>query len=479
MVAAALRRLLDSPVLMTWASLIVRLSGVVIVLPVVLRRFVAPEVAVWQLFATIFSLVLMLDLGLSPSFSRLFAFARGGASIQDMSNMREREPTPNAALVPAQVDDTLRRLFGTLSWVYPRIAIAAVAVFACVGSWSLAEPIAACANSRELWVAWGVVLVGAGAAFLGNASAAALQGMDRVAAQRRVEVVTGAGQALCSVLAVSMGASLLVLVVVYQAWGVATVVLNRRLLSRIAPSVALTPASRDRDVIAVLWPAAWRSGVGVLASQGVIQMSGLVYSRLVSPSQLASYLLALRLVTVASQISQAPFYSQLPRLAELFAAGDRPALLARAQRGMRLSQWVLCAGLAAGAFALPPLLAAIGSRTPFVSPALWALLCLAFLVERFGAMHMQLYSLTHHIVWHIANGVTGVLMLAVAVLTYPTLHLAAFPVAMLVAYAVFYAPWAARLSSRQFGFQLPAFEARATLPAAGFLVLLLAARLAL
>lgn len=483
MLVAAGRRLANSPTLMTWGSLAVRLSGVIVVLPVVLRRFPVAEVAVWQLFATILTLVTMLDLGLAPSFSRLFAYARGGATLDEMADMRTRGASRSTAGAvreapdAARIEATLARLSGALHWVYPRMAMLAIVLMGAAGTWVLRGPVSHCVHPLQMWTAWGVVLAGAVAAILGNASAAALQGLDEVARQRRVEVLTGGAQALCSVAAVMASDSLLVLVLAYQAWGLATAVLNRRLLARVRPAMAAAPARRDAEVLRVLWPTAWRSGVGVLASQGVIQASGLVYGALAAPAALASYLLALRLVTVASQISQAPFYSKLPRLAALYAAGDRDALVALASRGVRWSQWVLCLGLAAGAFVLPAAVQALGSRTPFVSPGLWALLCAAFVVERFGAMHMQLYSLSNHIVWHLANGATGLLMVALSAAGFPLLGLAAFPLAMLVSYALVYSAWAARWSGRLLGFRWWAFEARAGAPAAAVLALALAASL--
>ena len=40
----------------------------------------------------------------------------------------------------------------------------------------------------------------------------------------------------------------------------------------------------------------------------------------------------------------------------------------------------------------------------------------AGIAERVGALHIQLYSMTNHIVWHIANGVTGILLIVLAAL---------------------------------------------------------------
>jgi uncharacterized membrane protein YdcZ (DUF606 family) len=55
----------------------------------------------------------------------------------------------------------------------------------------------------------------------------------------------------------------------------------------------------------------------------------------------------------------------------------------------------------------PWLLNFIGSQVEFPSRGLLLLLILGFAIERFSAMHMQLYSLTNHIIWHKINGMTG------------------------------------------------------------------------
>jgi|SRR5690606_15643040 len=95
------------------------------------------------------------------------------------------------------------------------------------------------------------------------------------------------------------------------------------------------------------------------------------------------------------------------------------------------------------------------------------LVCAAFFAERLGAMYLQLYSTTNHIVWHIANGVTGVLMLVLGSLLYPLIGIAAFPTAMLGAYLGFYTWYAIRLSANAFQFRWLSFERRCAMaPAA-------------
>ena len=92
----------------------------------------------------------------------------------------------------------------------------------------------------------------------------------------------------------------------------------------------------------------------------------------------------------------------------------------------------------------------INSKTPFVAPAIWGMLGLAILVERVGAMHLQLYSTTNHVVWHIANGVSGIIMLTAIPFAYERFGVLGFPLGILIGYVTFYVPYSMRLSYRAF-----------------------------
>jgi hypothetical protein len=226
---------------------------------------------------------------------------------------------------------------------------------------------------------------------------------------------------------------------------------NRRAAVRWSPPDAWRgSAARDPAVWREVAPAAWRSGLGVLLNQGAIQGSGLVYAQLAAPAEVAAYLLALRVMQGLSEVAGVPFYIRLPAMARLYAEKNAPALAASAARGMLWANWLLVAGVLALAWAGASLLAAIGSRTPFVAPAVWWMLATAILVERIGAMHLQLYSVTNRVLWHIANGVAGVLMICTMPPAYLALGLPGLPLGMLIGYAAFYTPFSMACSYRAF-----------------------------
>lgn len=449
-----LTRLWHSPTFTTWGSLLTRLLSVVAVLPLVLVKFSAAEVVVWQLFATLASLLLLLDFGLAPTFARLLSYANGGAEIKDLKEMRQKRERRDALVN----NETLMQVFSTLRWLYMRCGLATTALLCVGGTWALFQPMSQLTDARHAWVAWLIVVGTSLAAVWGNIYGAALQGLNQIATMRRWEIATSLGQILCSFLVLIFHGGLLVLVISNQAWLLFNVWRLRRLLFNTHPTLRAAPAQATPEIMSVLWPAAWRSGVGMLMSNGIIQLSGVFYSQMAPAAEVAAYLLALRIMTVISQFSSAPFYSKLPVLAELHASGQRDQQLAIARRGMGLSLWVYTLGVVGIMWCMPLALQYIGSRVTFVSELFWCVMSLAFFVERLGAMHIQLYSLTNHVVWHIANGVTGVLLLALAAVFYAWMGSIGLPLAMLVAYAAFYCVYAMAHSSSAFEFNVIAFQ---------------------
>jgi len=453
---------------MTWASLGVRIGGLAVLLPIVLPRLAAPEVLVWQMLSTITLLTTWADFGFSPTFARVIAFARGGGNLADLHMplaSRKRLHEPDCQLSVGAVIAAQRQ-------VYRRLIVGAMILAAIGGTTTLLRPVSSLSDPAQGWIAWMLTLGSCLLQLLNGAATAVVTGFDRVADTRRRDAVLGALQLTTAALVALAGGKLVAIVSCYLVWQIPLYLLNwwqARGLSAVAPE---TVADRERDVLIAIWPAAWRSGVGILMSAGIIQASGLVYAQFATPAAAAAYLLAMRAITAASQISQAPFYSKLPALARLRAERRNDDLLKLATRGMVLAQWSFVVGALGVMFVAPYLLHMIGSSVSLPGFTMLALLSAAFFVERYSSMHIQLYSLTNHIVWHIANGVTGLLMIALFLVLRPLIGELAMPAAMLGAYGGFCAWFASRLSLRSLQINRASFEWRTT---AGPTVILLSA----
>lgn len=478
-------RLWNSPTFTTWASLASRTLNLIVVLPIVLRQFSPPELALWQVVATLISLQLLIESGFGITFSRFAAYAIGGAKDLQFGL---GSPIGGEGAIPNW--ELLRRICSTMSAVYRRFGWAFGALFLIGGTLALIRRVEALpvklqgvvgvlsgvTEQRDGWIAWAVVYVTTVVNFRANAYSAILQGTNHIALLRRWEALFGVGSIITSLAALGLKQGVLGLVVGNQFWVLLSAWRNKRLCGGILEG-RLNPMPRPQlstDVFKAAWPSVWRTAVGVLMSHGLVYLSGLIFAQSRDSMMVASYLLALRLIHTAATLSLAPFYTKLPMLSQLWAAGRHAEKLALAERGMRLSHMsFVLAWISAGLMG-PSIMRAIGSQTAFPPAGIWCTLGAAMAVERYGAMHLQLYSVTNKIVWHVANGVTGTIFIAVALTLYPLLGVTALPLGMLCANLGFYAWYSSRLSHREFGLPWPGFDWRtmggALMVAIGYLI---------
>jgi hypothetical protein len=356
--------------------------------------------------------------------------------------------------------------------VYLRLTVIAIVVFGVVGTLVVRRPASLSSDVSDAWFAWLLILLGSVAVLYGNQFSAYLQGLNQVALVRRWEAITNVCALLTSFIVLLAGGGILELVIASQVWAAVNVLRNRALARFVRQGRYRTFAldQADKQVMAAAWPSAWRSSLGTFAGQVPLQFAGLVYAQFGAAARVAGFLLGLHLLTAIRTFANAPFYSKLPVLARLRAAAKYQELLAISARGMRSSYWVYTISVALMGLFAAPLMQAMGSSVEFVPPLLWALLAFGAMVERYGALHLQLYSTTNDIRWHIANGLTAVSYGLIVVITFRQLDWYAFAVAYIAAYSLVYAPYSALHSYRSLPMKALQFEMRVLLMPATALI---------
>lgn len=445
----------NSATLMTWGSFLTRTLSLVVVLPLVLNRLTTAEISLWYLFSIIIGLQLLADLGFTPTFSRVIAYGMGGSTeIDDFRDLKKNESNcqPNWAII--------EKICSTMRHIYQRLNLISLTLLIIFGTWSLVKPISETANQTQAWIAWGVIIISSAINFQGNNYNSYLQGTNQIALLRRWEIVTSIGAILTSCIVLMIGGGLLGLVVANQIWIIINVLRNYWLCQIVENGhfKQFQDLGIDQEIIKYIWPSAWRTALGVFMGYGLTQASGIFYAQISSAENVASYLLALRLIEMVSVFSQAPFYSKLPLLAKLRSQGQISQQVKIAQKGMTISYWSYFIGFVIIGIFAHPLLRLIGSNAEFVPKLLWGVLGLGKFVERYGAMHIQLYSTTNHIIWHIANGITGLIYLGCSLLLFSFIGVYAFPVGILVSNVGFYSWYSASHSYKAFGLRFWNFE---------------------
>ena len=191
-----------------------------------------------------------------------------------------------------------------------------------------------------------------------------------------------------------------------------------------------------------------------LLGYSVVQLSGFYAAQVMEPAESASYLLIIRLTFALRRFANAPFYSQIPKFNRLYVKKDLGALRSLAIKRMSVSMNLFLVGSLIMVFILPPALA-VFSGEAVVNSKLWVYLSIAGALERYGAMSLQLYTLTNDVRWHVANGVSGVIMLALFHPLYLTVGTVGLVVSMLLAYGIFYMPYSVALTRKLFKISIP------------------------
>lgn len=431
-------RPLESPSLMAWAALAVRLVGFAVVLPAALAQLSSAEVSVWLLFSTITSLQLLVDFGFGATFSREIAYGfAGGSTLAPTAQSRvpKEEARPDWA--------SISRTMAAMRWLYRRLGLATLLLLATLGTLAVARPIGRIEVPVDGWLGWIVIVGSTASAIIGNANSSFLLGANRIAQMKRWEACNGLAFIPLQVVVLLAGGGLLGLVLAAQAGVLSQVLINWVLARRMTAGHTGEKLSRDetRAVVRGLWPAAWRTAVGTISSFGVHQGMAIAMANVLAAGEAASVQVALRLVQIISQFSQVPFYTKIPVFNRLRAMGADADLMALVNRAIRLSLGLFVAAAIATDLAIRPILDLVGSQTTFPSPLFWLLLALAGLFERIGAMHVQLLMTSNRMIAHIANVVTAVAWIGATVALWPSLAATALPLGMLIAYAGFYAPW--------------------------------------
>jgi len=432
------------------------------VLPLVLKKFPVGDVVLWYLFATILTLQNVADFGFRQTFSRVISYAYGGADAIGVfgvnSGKTVTNPEPNKLL--------LGKIVSIMKWIYVRLVNILFLLLLVFGSWAMKKPVADTIHPFQSWIAWGIVLLTSCISFYCKSYMAFLEGLFKIALVRRVETLTSLGSIISSILVLIYSPTLLHLVIVNQFWVLVVSLRDWYLCRTVDGKIYLEVSQKtpfEKDDLMQIWQPAWRSGISGFMSVGLTNLTGIIYAQTGDSVVVASYLVAFRFIDQIKTVSMAPLYSKIPLLARLRVQGNLSELVKIVKRSMLMSHFVYITGFIIVGIFSDSILKLIHSNVPFVSQDLWVLIGFAFFIHRYGAMHIQVYLSTNHVISHIADGISGVLYVVSALILSKYIGVYAIPVGLIIGYLGFYAWYAAGHSYKSMRVSFWKFEKKAAL----------------
>jgi len=424
-------KIFNSSTLMSWFSFSSKILNILLVLPLILSKFNENELAVYFLFITIIATSNIIDFGFKSTFVRVFSFASAGLDSIDKIKATSKKVTNKAVNW-----DLTERIFSAMKKIYLLISFVLLLILSTTGTLLVTKSIHLNEDVNSLWMAWIFVLVTSAIGFYGKIYVCYLEGFNKVALIRKVEGYFAFITVFSKLLVLYFYPTILALIIVEKTWLIINLARNFYLSKRINDNKISGFKSRGMDFsfLKKLFNLAWKNGVSGILSIGLTNFTGIIYAQIGGTASVNSYLLSLRVLTLLRDFSKAPFYSKIPLLAKLRAENNLQDLIKVSKKNMTLSNGTFLLGAIVIGAVSNKILAMIGSNAQFVSYDLWILLSIAFFVHRYGAMHLQLYLTTNHIISHIVDSISGLIFVIVSLLLFQELQLYAFPIAMLVSY---------------------------------------------
>lgn len=439
------KRLWHSPTINTWANVAVALGNVAILLPIILVRFNAEEIAFFYLLAMANSFQLVFSFGFVPTISRFIAYGKGGVALDVLAEMSSRRPNLLSVRDAATNEETISVVVQVCRRVFFWISLAALLFLGIIGTLAIYRPVNMLEVPMNGWVAWAVVVMSLVVQLRFSYYRAYMQGMGAVALTNRITACFGMLAVVVGVVILLLGGGIVELVIGRQISLLTGLLFQyifaKSLENRLWEHLPSCPT--EFHFFRVIWASAWRSGLGHLMTFGLTNSLPFIFAQFATSAQLASFLLGYRLLFTVNQFSYAPFASKLPLLQRDYAGGESMKMLKLARRGMILVLWSYVMLTSVVLIGGELILRIIGANAQLPDVLVMILISGSFFLERFGAMHLQLYTLSNHVVWHIASfGYGAVLMFSL----FPLFHLfglTGLAGALLLSNALFFAPFCA------------------------------------
>ena len=361
-----------------------RMGGLILILPLILRKTTSDELGIWYVFQAIASFVALMDLGFGPTVSRNVSFLWAGAEKVLARGLADKksEGEPNWKEMVS--------LIATMRWYYFLAGFFVVFFIGLGGGWWIWHKTEGLDMAKSMRGAWVFYVLGLGLNMTGSLWPACLGGINRVREGQQISVYALVANYVVSGLGLLFGFGLWALTTGQILQGFLVRFLGKKELDRhISPDlISYSIKSIRPKLVLILWPMAWRAGALSVGAFLITQANTLVCSARLSLSETASYGLTLQLISALVGVSAVWVTVKAPLLAQLRAKGQLNEVENVFVQRLRLSMLMYIVGACVIILLGPLLIYAIHSKTPLLTVSQVALLLFFMMLE----LHHSLYS---------------------------------------------------------------------------------------
>lgn len=360
---------------------IVQYGSALLLIPFMVTRLPAATIGIWYVFVAVQSLAMVCDFGFQPSFTRAIALALSGAERLERTGLGDTVPhgqLPNYRLA-SEIITAARRFYRFLALgvivVLVGIGLPYITMLAREGG----------LPTGDVQIAWLVLSLSVGLTLSFLWIGPMLMGSGRVEQSYLYVIANRSTFSLLGIAVLLAGGGLIALCLTLVAAQLFARWLGRWLLRGTLGDYGMHTANRHavRGVLQILWPNACRMGAVAIGGFLMTRFSLFAISGFMGVAVAGRYALSLQLLMALCAAAQLPMQVAMPRLVAARVARDGPQLRRAFGGAMMLFLAIYLGGALIVLFAMPSLLALIGSNISLLTLPSLALLAGVLLLEGF------------------------------------------------------------------------------------------------
>lgn len=406
--------------MMTWMSYLTQLGSGIFVLPLILIKFDSVDVSFWLLVTTLIGLATLADSGFGPTLIRAVSYFKAGA---DTLPENEEDYLAKESIIDKKINyNQLVVLLKTSGRIYMIISIILIVLLLTAGVALIWNIMDMAGHRQYLWISYALLMANAYFLLLTIRYSSFMQGLDYVAELGGINSLIGGIKITVFIimLIANAGIAALMAYMLFETVVRFLIVRNfvRSWFSNNGYKIDNKPVF-DRPIFRVIWSSTWKLG-GIFWGNYMINYgNSIIISQGNNPAMIASFLFTQRIVNFIRNISQAPFYANVPKIYNLTAQKNNIVLKLKTSEYIFSSLFILAFALLVFGLSGNQLLNLLNVETRLVPPLILFIMSITVLTEMHAGFHSNLYISTNEVPFLWPTLISGVLILVMGFMAMP------------------------------------------------------------
>jgi len=400
---------------------VLKVASAAILLPFILKYFSNELVGIWIIFMAITTLVVLIDFGFRPTFTRNVSYIFSGVKnlqIQGIETTATHHLETDYGL--------LNGLIHSMRWFYSRGALFILILSATVGTGYIFYLLREYSGDKtEVLIAWVILCMNNTYNFYTFYYESLLMGKGLVRKNKQIIIIGRLAYLAVAIVLILCGAGLIAVVSSQIIATIITRILSynvfftKSLKSKLANAI---PKNKI-ELIKAIYPNAVKIGLVYCGSVLVMQSTVFIGSFYLNLDEIGSFGITLQLTTLLVTLSKLYLDTFFPKIVQYYSHNDFSSIKQIYRKGKWYFFIIFITGGAMLLFLGNPVLQLIGSKTPLIPFSLLAVLLLFLLLDTQQVLASNILLAGNKVPFLKSNLITGLfsILLIFALLTiYPT-----------------------------------------------------------